>query len=456
MDRKRFILLAAAAFLLAASVFTYISLSGDNTAVNKNQVFQEPSSTNASAESTTAVTTEGQQDQEVSLPVTDLIRSESIDVTGNSPEYDLKAALCEDSNKRTYISLEYYLDGTGSTIQADSSQLPELDGIFNKRDQAGNTSNSFRIRAAYLNPAYSKLYLQIIGNSFEVFEETTLYSLDLKNSTVKKLFSCTGKYSKINLNKNFSMLGYSFDDPPELSVFQESSLFDILDCKTDEFIVRGSKKPSGKLAGTDMDTTYLYNYSFIAWKSDNVARLSQSVFSRKDINGKPISKGEVLYDAVKDKFMNTDGSPLKNPAMAVPTETAAPVKNEAEVSKVLTDFYSYLPSEGNYHKAMEILDESFKLRLQLMEQFNVSEIIKSDIDEEGVSMVSELLKAAKLDSIVKVELGDGIYTIYYYQTMSLNSESQVRQALTAQLKKVGNSYKIILIKDADEEKPPFV
>ena len=460
MDRKRLILVAVAVVLLAAAVFTYISLSGNNTAVDKKQALEESTTamdnTQAVGTVEAAETIAAEQTSSTDMTEPEIIRSEGIEVRYNSPEYDLKAALCEDSNKRTFVKLEYYLEGAGTTMEADSEKLPELTGMFEKMDDAGSETGTFKVGYAYLNPGFSKVYLLITGSSNAVFEGTAFYSLNLKDFSIKKLFNYTGKYSDMSFNKDFSLLGYSFDDPPYLSVFQENSLFEILDCKSDEFKVRGSRIPSGKTAGTDRDPAFVYDYAFASWQSNTVARLKQAMFSKKDPDGKLSGQGEILYDVTKDKFSNLDGSPVTSPADVTAKNAEPAVKGGIEASKVLSDFYSFLPSEKEYQKAMNLLDESFRLQLEMLQEFGVIEITKSDIDSENVTMYSEILKAAKLDSIVKAELTDGIYTVYYYQTMSLNADSQVRQTLSAQIRKVKGTYKIILIKDADGEKTPFV
>lgn len=461
MDRKRIILAAAAVILLAAAVFTYISLSGDNTSVDKKEALGEStaaSDTNVAAETVQAGDTAAVQTASTEMTEPEIIRSENVEVRYNSPEYDLKAILCEDSDKRTFIKLEYYLDGTGTTMEAASDKLPELNGIFEKRDNTGTPSGVFKVKYAYLNPGLSKVYLQIAGSSNNGFEETTLYSLNLKDYSIKKLFSNIGKYSDMNFTKDFTLLGYSFDDPPYLSVYKENTLFEILDCKSDEFKVNGSRTAPGKIAGTDRDPAFVYDYSFSSWKSNTVARLKQAMFSKKDAVAKPGSQSEVLYDVTKDMFLNLDGSPATTPASATATGAGAEpvVKGGTEAAKVVSDFYSFLSSEKDYKKAMDLLDESFKLQLGMLRNFGVTEIIKSDIDSDSASMYSDILKAAKLDHIVKTELADGIYTVYYYQMISLNADSQVKQALSAQIRKEKNIYKIILIKDADDEKPPFV
>lgn len=470
MDRRKIVLTAAAVVLLAAAVFTYFSFSGNRTAFDSSQAPTEPSAAvdAASASGAGYGTTASEEAGETAAPAAQIIKSEDVEISYNSPEYDLKAALREYSDMQSRVELEYYLEGAGTSMEIGSKVIPELEGIFEKRDGAG--SDSYKVRGAYLNPVYSRLYLQIAGKSGNGFEETALYSVDLKNQTVIKLFSYRGKYSKMQFNKSFSLLGYSFGDPPEMSAFQESSLFDILDCKTDEYKVRNSRLPSGKTAGGDRDAGYVYDYGFIAWRSDTIARLQQAVIAKKDSKEKPGGQGEVLYDVVRDIFTNTDGSPVNSqptdgqptngqPADGKPAETGkgepADTKAMAEASKVLADFYSYLPSEKDYNKGMELLDDGFKLRLGLLEQFGAKEIVKSDIDEENASMFSGILKAAKLESVVKTEVDGGVCNIYYYQTLSLNDDSQVRQALKAELKKEKGAYRISLISDADAGKPPF-
>lgn len=131
------------------------------------------------------------------------------------------------------------------------------------------------------------------------------------------------------------------------------------------------------------------------------------------------------------------------------------VPADSEAVKALKRFYTYLSSEKDYPKAMEMLGTDFSLQLALLEEFGVSEIIKDDIDVESAKFYSSILKEARLDAVVgEVEKG-GVSTVYFFQTVALNEDSITRLAMAAQLKKEGGDWKIEAVTDADDSKPPF-
>jgi hypothetical protein len=187
----------------------------------------------------------------------------------------------------------------------------------------------------------------------------------------------------------------------------------------------------------------------------------------------------VLYDIERNLLLNLDGSELKlvtkstdsapadDPDIADAsgtdinaagegTETGGAIQTDAgkqgavvdsEPVKTLKSFYSYLASEDDYAKAMQLLDSSFRLRLNMLQQFGVSEILKSDIDADSASVYGELLKAAKFDTIANDVVKDNICTISYYQILRPSADSQMRQLMSAQLQKFDKVWKIILIED---------
>ena len=119
---------------------------------------------------------------------------------------------------------------------------------------------------------------------------------------------------------------------------------------------------------------------------------------------------------------------------------------------VIRNFYSYLDSVDDYAKAMLLLDDGFRLRMAMLKQFGIDEVLKSDIDAEyeddNASIYSNLLKAAKLDSVTDSKISeDGSAKITYYHILALSGDSGVRQQMSAELKKTGKGWRIILIED---------
>lgn len=490
MNRNKLFILIFVVVLIFAAAFVYY----DSRLINKIvQTAQEPQGTEALAvhpkEETTAVEpAPGNSQIPEGSPDPDLLTfSEAIEVRDNTAEYEMKLFLCQSSDEKTFIRMEYYLNGISVANEVDQGQLPELAGLFDNRTKEQGSKEANKIAQALLNPVFGQLYILIQGTQLEGYYQTVFYKIDLYDMSIKKIFSYPGLYGKMAFNKDYSLLAYSFEDPPVMSVYQEDTLVEVFDCKREEYIIKGNKLADFTKIGSNSLSDFLYDYEFDSWHSIGVLKLKQGVRLLKNPDMKP-AFSEVLYHIQKNLLFNPDGSELKqsgsesaqiaaeisseNTQGSGTNETGGesdtaktgsesskngdvtgvePAKADSEPIKVLKDFYKYLSSEEDYDKAMQLLDDSFILRLSMLKQFGVKEINKRDIDsgynEENVSMYSQLLKAAKFDVLQKETTKGTLSTVYYFQILGLNADSQVKQFMIAELKKFKNGWKIILIED---------
>ncbi|NJD04489.1 MAG: hypothetical protein FIA99_18285 [Ruminiclostridium sp.] len=432
MNRTKSIAACIIVLLLAASAAIYFSMNANNTEKKKDIAALEDESTATVPDDTlrqgndAAGSVTGSAETEL-VQTPEPLETEEIKILSNSPEYDLKMTLAEDSEKKTVLKLEYYYDGTGMESTLDSMVIPEIDGLFEKRGNASNDSN-YRIEAAYLNVGLARAYFIVNGDGSTDSIQSDMYVVSLADSGVKKIFSSRGKYGAMFFSKDYKYLGYSYNDPPTSSVLQESSLLEVIDCNTDEFIIRNSRTVNDKKIGSNMKAGAVYDYSFVAWYSNNTVKLKQ-----KPVLDEKAAEVEVLYDISRDLILDKSGNVINT---EIPKDAGEPEKLPAESTslKVLKDFYTYLGSENDYPKAMELLDETFSIKLEIFKQFGISELTKSEISEENASLYSDMLKAARFDAIVKEDSKDGTTEIYYYQTMELSPENIVRQPMSALLK----------------------
>jgi len=417
-----------------------------------------------------------------------ILRSEPIPVKENSPEYEIKLMLCQDDNQKIFLRLEYFLDGIGTVKELDEEQLPEISAFSVNTSSQHDVINTEIFKQVLLNPVYGQLYMLIHGGPADEFINTSFYRVDLADASVYKLFTYTAGYGEMAFSRDFNMLAYSFDDPPHMSFYQEDKVLEIYDCKAGEFVVKGSRDGNSQPIGVNHTKGYLYDYEFVAWESANIVRLKQGTRKMSDLNAEPV-KAEVLYDVRKNLLMSLAGGDWTIPQETDSKDSGLPessgdngqggstsvpgkgedatdldvnnpgageaTSNETDTGKpamVLKAFYTYLQSEEDYNKAMKLLDDNFKLRMAMLRQFGVEEISKGDIDsqynQENVSLYSNLLKAAKLDTIAKeTEIDDNTVVITYYQNLGVSSDSQMRQLMSAKLVLVNKEYKIILIED---------
>ena len=454
MNRMKIIIPCIIILLLAAGAAIYFSMNNNKADTGKDIAAPGVENTDTKQEDSPLQENEStgldtaSVETEILQQIPEPLKTEEIKILNNSPEYELKMTLTEDSEKKTGLRLEYYYEGTGMVNTLDGKVLPEIEGIFEKRAENASESNTYMIEKAYLNTKLAKVYFVINGNGSNSMLQSDMYVISLSDAKTKKVFSNRGKYGGMTFSKDFRYLGYSYNDPPQSSVLQESSLLEIIDCNADDFVIKNSRTKDGKI-GSNMKPGMVYDYTFAAWYSNNAVKLKQ-----KPVLDEKAAEAEVLYDISRNLLLDKNGSVIGIEKKTDAGESGKPPAESAAV-KVLKDFYTCLGSENDYQKAMELLDETFSIKLEIFKQFGISELTKSDISTEDASFYSDMLKAASLDAIISEDSKDGTAKIYYYQIMELSTENQARQPMSAQIKKTENGWKITLLQDADGSKPPF-
>ena len=195
----------------------------------------------------------------------EVVRSENIDVLNNSPEFDLRASLCKTASGKTYLKFEYYSEGTSVVKEVGADRISELEGLFDKREAGNAGDKDYRLTPVNLNAKNTKAYFTITGKvSEEQTTNTAIYSFNLKDGTVKKLFSEIGKYTELGLSKSFKYLAFSYYDSTLSSKYQESSLLQVVQCDSENFLVDGSRDQKRMLIGNNKDVKLIYDYVFQA------------------------------------------------------------------------------------------------------------------------------------------------------------------------------------------------
>lgn len=513
--RKSLIVLIISVLMLAAAIIYFDTKLLDHV---KQTSQQEDNGDKAAANDGTQVTetkepmeedTEGrEEDVESDVPGSEdgevrVIASESVPVSYNTPEYDIEVELCENNDMKTYIRLKYYKDGAGAENELDEEQIPELAGIFENRGDVGPESDAqqngaaeqeavppenrpYSIGQALLNPVHGQLYLMVNGAQLDQYINSSFYMVDLSDVSVKKLFSYPAKYGKMYFNRDFSMLAYSFLDPPHMSIYKEESIVEVYDCVNSGFLIRGSRRTDGSTIGTNSAPGYIYDYIFEGWQSSSVIRMTRYARPADDSAAGPVQSA-VFYDIAADLFLGPDGTVL--PAEIIDeysgveesgsgdvdgsfeigpgagsgengntpdggTQTAEEGQSrESDPVEQLRLFYRYLGSDEDYPKAMRMLDDDFILRMSLLTQFGVSEIRKEDIlaEQDNAAMYAELLRGAKFSSLTNIEMPDGdTAVITYLHMIWLTEDSQFSQLMTAKMKKQGSGWVITMLEDGSQ------
>lgn len=451
--------------LLAAGAAVYYGMNRDRQTGVEHTATQAENSTGEqdaqlqNNEGTETETGETGPGGEETVQGVEVVLSEEIKLDNNSPEYDLKMSLVENGEGKTSIKLEYYYDGIGTVKFVHEEAVPEVREIFRKRTDGNASEGSYTIGKAWFNTRLGKVYFIINGEAVSGYAIADMYVITLGDGAARKIFSNRGRYKELSFSKDYRYLCYSYEDSPESSILQESILFEVIDCNIDELIIKNSRIKEVKI-GSNINKEMVFDYTFKAWHSDSKVRLLQ-----KPVSDVKLPEAEVLYDISGDLMLNLDGSVIeeaKKPDETKPQQEQgneeAQVKANAESESalaVLKEFYGFLGSESEYEKAMDLLDETFVIKLAIFRQFGISELTKADITAEDAAFYSEILRAASFDTVAAEERKETEVTIYYYQSIELSPGNQVRQPMLAIVKKSEKGWKIALLQDADESQPPF-
>ncbi len=333
------LLLAAAFIYFDTRLLDHIKLTSQKDAISetdinktqKDQIDEEQGDAAAAKDNGAVDLPDDLSDNDDSDTNDMFIAYENVSVSYNTPEYDISVMLCESPEQKTFIRLQYYMNGVSTVNELDEEQIAELTGIFEGRgelpqageaqqsegQQDGSVTNAdqdtqnkpYAIGQALLNPAHGQLYLLINGASVNGFMQSSFYLVDLNDLSVKKLFSYPAKYGRMSFNRDFSMLAYSFTDPAHMSSYQEDELLEVFDCMNGEFLVKGSRKADQSLIGTNSDPDFIYDYIFIGWHTLDMVKLDQTVRTKDNADTEPICIN-VYYDIKSDLLLDADGNTI--------------------------------------------------------------------------------------------------------------------------------------------------
>lgn len=429
MGKKRIILLVS--LIIIAIISVSFILSGKQDSKTSSKLPDSPK-VNSTKEAAAAVDDAATETDKVSVNRTEetITNSEDIQVNNNSLEYDMKASLYEKSTGETFLRLEYYSGGNSVVKELGTDKIPEIKDVFQSGAKIRGKPGQ-RVKAVYLNSRYSKAYLLVEGKTRKDDVETFLYSFNLKDFVLKKLYSDYGSYSELLFNKDFKYLAFSYTS----EIMPRTSFLQVIKCDNDEMLIDKNKK---------------FTYSIISWQTGNIAKLKE-----KASGGTPAGaekQTEVFYDIEKNMFVNPDGSPVN--------EKVAQSKPESGSVKALKSFYALMSASDmstseQFEKAYNLLEDGFTIKLTMLKQFGIDELGKKDMDLSNFTLYSSLFKAAKIENIVEEKTVGNLSTIYYFQSLSLGEGEPVRQPLAAVMKKTDKGWRALSLSEGNIDEKPF-
>lgn len=205
-----------------------------------------------------------------------LVKKETIDVFNNEAGIDLHANLVENKNGQVLLSLAYKLNGKLVTKNIDASNITEIRNIFGFRKKYGN---GYKLKNMLLNKKSDKLYFSIEGKQKDKYTQTSIYSYNLKNSKIEKVFYDVGVFSNFSISPDGKHNAFSYLNCPQNITHNEKNIVVIIRCSDNKLELNSNKIILGKQIEKSNDF-YVYSYHFIKWRSNNICQLSQRFWAK--------------------------------------------------------------------------------------------------------------------------------------------------------------------------------
>ncbi|HHW47076.1 MAG TPA: hypothetical protein GXX14_00455, partial [Clostridiaceae bacterium] len=150
-------------------------------------------------------------------------KTQELKVLNNTLEYDFKAVLVGREGSGTFLKISHYLEGAGVEKEFGSDFIDELKHISITGSNEGTGGMDMSIGTVYLNPKQSKAYFILRENSAEDnMANVSLYSYNMIDGTIKKLFSDTGTFTDLFFTKDYKYMGFSYYDHPSAGALEEN------------------------------------------------------------------------------------------------------------------------------------------------------------------------------------------------------------------------------------------
>jgi hypothetical protein len=186
-------------------------------------------------------------------------KKEVIDVLNNHSDIAISAELIEDMNGQVLLNLSYKLKGKQVTCSIDSKNISELRNLFRFREEH---KDGYRIIDMILNIEMKKIYFKVEKRKNHGYYNTSIYSYDLQNSIVNKVYYDIGLFGEFYISPDGKFNAFTYRDK-----FSEKTI--IIRCQDDGPLLIDQFKEDSSL--------YSYSYDFMKWKSNSICELKQKI-----------------------------------------------------------------------------------------------------------------------------------------------------------------------------------
>ncbi len=232
-------------------------ISVDKSANNQNDLMKEPKTVNSSK----------------SNSHTQIHKHEDINIFNNNSKVNLHADLAENENGLVTLNLAYNLNGKLVTKSIAASEINEIRNIFKFRDKY---RSGFTLKNMLLNEKMNRIYLCVEGRRDRKYSRTSMYSYDMKNSRIEKVFYDEGEFDNFALSPDGRYNAFTYSSSPQNLSYNEKGVLIILDCENNELVFNSNNniKQSDPELIYDL---YIYSYSFVKWRDNNTCEFLQRI-----------------------------------------------------------------------------------------------------------------------------------------------------------------------------------
>ncbi len=231
-------------------------ISVDKAANNQNELMKDPKTVSSKSNSHTQIH-----------------KHEDINIFNNNSKVNLHAHLAENENGLVTLNLAYNLNGQLVTKSIAASEINEIRNIFKFRDKY---RSGFTLKNVLLNEKMNRIYLCVEGRRDRKYSRTNMYSYDMKNSRIEKVFYDEGEFDNFVLSPDGKYNAFTYSSSPQNLSNNEKSVLIILDCENNELVFNSNNniKQSDPELIYDL---YIYSYSFVKWRDNNACEFRQRI-----------------------------------------------------------------------------------------------------------------------------------------------------------------------------------
>ena len=206
----------------------------------------------------------------------DLVKKEAINVFNNGTDLDLHANLVENKNGQVSLNLAYKLKGKLITKNIDATNITEIRNIFRFREKYGS---GYKLKNMLLNRKKDMIYFLVEGKQREKYTQTSIYSYNLKNSKIEKIFYDLGVFSEFSVSPDGKYNAFSYLNCPQNITRNEKSIVVIIRC-ADNKLVLNSREDITKKQFNKNNDLFVYSFRFIKWRSNSICQLSKIITTK--------------------------------------------------------------------------------------------------------------------------------------------------------------------------------